>query len=49
MYKIERDIIWVFNADNTNRFSVGPFAYDIVGFEDDGDDTEEGFFAKEGN
>lgn len=49
MYKIERDIIWVFNADNTNRFSVGPFAYDIIGFEDDGDDTEEGFFAKEGN
>lgn len=49
MYKIERDIIWVFNADNTNNFSVGPFTYDIVGFEDDGDDTEEEFFAREGN
>ena len=45
MYKIERDVIWIFNEDNTNKFLVGPFAFDITDasfedaedYEDDGD------------
>lgn len=47
MYKIERDIIWTFNAGNTDKFSAGPFSYSIVEDKEDADDIELGFFAEE--
>lgn len=50
LYKVEREIIWAFCVNTSDKLDIGPFTYSICEKEDDDSKDEvEGFFALEEN